>query len=55
LTGLHYASFHALVPQFEEHYTSTSPSPDANGKYVPVDPKRGRNRLLRPEDCLGLE
>ena len=54
LTELDCASFHALVPQFEEHYTSTSPSPDANGKYVPIDPKRGRNRLLRPEDCLGL-
>jgi len=42
------------VPEFETHYSSTSPSPDANGKYVAIDPRRGRNRLLQPEDCLGL-
>ena len=54
LTGLDWASFHALVPEFETHYSSTSPSPDANKKYVAIDPRRGRNRLLQPEECLGL-
>ena len=54
LTGFDWPSFHALVPEFETHYTSTSPTVDANGKYVKINPRRGRNRYLQPEDCLGL-
>ena len=54
LTGFDWLSFHTMLPEFEIHYTCTSPTTDASGKYVSINPRRGRNRFLQAEDCLGL-
>ena len=37
LTGFDWLSFHAMVPEFETHYTSTSPTTDANGMIILIN------------------
>ena len=55
LTGFDHMSFHWLLQRFAPLYENTSPYISNDGTIQRKEnPKKGRPRLLKPEDCLGL-
>jgi hypothetical protein len=55
LTGLDFETFHWLCHRFAPLYDTHSPFLDADGMIVPITNfGKGRQRMMKAEDCLGL-